>query len=820
MSKNSTAIPSFVGVLVLSAVFLLPGATVAQNREDAAVAAIDEVRLELASFPPNILRPTWRVELQRRLDSVAAELGADGACAASDELLAAHERLDDFRAVVRRSLDASRRRIDPQLARLAALDDVGERLLGLRLVILAARDDGLGCGGGATVAVDESLTPQIDALPPFEEGGVERPLATMLSSLGARVDFVANELWLVADGDTATEVADRLGAALVASDASDDGSLHWLLRIDELPESVDVGDLPELLEQLRPGVSDAVAVSSEAARRLLALIADEAASGLQVAVNWVGKPDAIRDGVTFDARSGPRGFNVGAGWSANAFDWLHFNDDFVQGIGVTEAWQLLELAGRLIPDSVPIGIVDQGFVHNDLSPSSVFRSTIPGFGLGSRSPVSDWHGTLTAQAACGLVDNGEGAAGTAGPLGRAINVYSSYDYFLAMAGIRTAIDNGARIVNMSFSADVPSIFDWTVAPFRLFTQELRNVILVASAGNDGPGDVDGANPNTGNVDATECFGFCWESTFHTPCENENVVCVAGLGHNSLARDPFSSWGDDHSLDLRANSTVDVYAPFIGVVDGIDTPTIAETYLGTSHASPYLAGVYGLMMAADPSLRPEDVMVSMVYRTDSDDEAVHHIVDAHASVEAMLPPLLNIIEPADGGGAPLGSEISFAAFQHPAPHGEVVWTSDRDGEIGRGDAITSSSLSLGAHRVTASAGAFSDSVTVNVGSIGILSPMDGARFVTDELAGGEFVVDVTLEGVAFDPEDGSLTGSSLVWTDRVNGGSPVVIATGELATVTLATVDADATSHEITLTATDSDGNQQTATVTVFVTTLF
>ena len=786
--------------------------------------AIAALRSHLATLPPNLLRPTFRFEIEQRLQRAIAELSASDACDASDEILELIARLDDFRRQVGRSLNAPSSRpgtIDPQAERLAVLDDLEERLLRVRLAVLAERSPGIGCGGGASVAVDPTLTPQIGSLPAFEEGGPERPLATMRSSRGAQVDFVANEVWLVADADTASELAARLGAAVVATQVGDDGSLHWLLRVEVA--DADPAALPGLLEELRPGVTEAVAVSSEEARRLLALIAREAADGLEAAVNWVGRPDSIRTGATVDAVDGPNLFAfTPTGWSSNAFDWIHFGAGFAQGIGVPEAWQLLELAGRLVPESVGIGIVDQGFVANDLTPAAVFRSTIAGFdGLGSESPIAGWHGAKSSQTAAGLVDNGIGAAGTAGPVALPINVYSSYDYFLAMAGIRTAIDNGARVVSMSFSADIPSIFDWTILPFRAFTGELRNVILVASAGNNGPNSDPDADPDTGNVDATECFGVCWEVTFVTPCENENVVCVGGLGRNSLFRSPGTSYGVTHDLDILGNSSVDVYAPFTGVVDGIGFPTVAESYSGTSHSAPYVAGIYGLMLAANPVADEEDVAVRLLTRSDSSDPVVHAIVDALASVRFALPSLINIVEPADGHGVPVGVEVAFESFQHPTPHGEVVWTSDLDGEIGRGDSIATSSLSLGSHRITATAGAFSDAIVVNVGSIGIVSPIDGQTFVTGAVdASGEFVAEVTLRGVAVDAEDGALTGASLVWTDRVNGGAPVEIATGETADVLLATVGGSLTTHEITLTATDSEGNQQSSTVTVQVSTLF
>ena len=79
-------------------------------------------------------------------------------------------------------------------------------------------------------------------------------------------------------------------------------------------------------------------------------------------------------------------------------------------------------------------------------------------------------------------------------------------------------------------------------------------------------------------------------------------------------------------------------------------------------------------------------------------------------------------------------------------------------------------------------------------------------------------EVTLEGEAHDPEDGDLTGASLVWTTSINGGPPQALGTGESLTVKLYWLGpgCSATTYDITLTATDSAGNPATDTITVTV----
>ena len=84
---------------------------------------------------------------------------------------------------------------------------------------------------------------------------------------------------------------------------------------------------------------------------------------------------------------------------------------------------------------------------------------------------------------------------------------------------------------------------------------------------------------------------------------------------------------------------------------------------------------------------------------------------------------------------------------------------------------------------------------------ITSPTNNASFVSG--------ASVSFAGTGTDPEDGTLTGASLVWTDNVAGQ----IGTGtsfSLATLAVGT-------HVVTLTVTDSKGAKGTATVTIVIT---
>ena len=76
----------------------------------------------------------------------------------------------------------------------------------------------------------------------------------------------------------------------------------------------------------------------------------------------------------------------------------------------------------------------------------------------------------------------------------------------------------------------------------------------------------------------------------------------------------------------------------------------------------------------------------------------------------------------------------------------------------------------------------------------------------DAARGQWYRDVTLTGTAIDPEDGALSGASLVWTtDRSDIQTPQ-LGTGNTIHVRLYSNHAGGVTHTITLTATDDDGS--------------
>ncbi len=458
-------------------------------------------------------------------------------------------------------------------------------------------------GPPLSVSIDQGLRPAGPGLDPIGDSG-PRPLAAVADPAGRSAVFVANELVVQTD--------DRAGlGALLARYAG-----RVLLELD--PAGAGMADLPRTyLVQIDPARGDpaelaarlsAIAerdggvasgphrVSGDDGVGLLAVAAGEALAGAQIGVNWVGEAQAI-PGSTSEAAAGPS--LGGVAYARDAYAWTYMARGGAQDIGVAEAWSLLARSGRL-GNRVPLAILDKGFAPTADFPGAMrFGSVIPGIvdPRGVRGDArSPWHGTHVLVAAAGRADNGAGAAGVA-PTADPIAIYTGYDYITSIAAVILARAEGAKVINMSYSANVPAIFAWTALPFEATTAVARatGALLFASAGNDSQ-----------DVDGEDCFGFCWEHTLHTPCESAGVICVGGLAANSRSRDGGSNFGTRGGVPIFAPYTV--YRGADPDNPGMDASL--GTISGTSFSSPFASGVAALIWAADPGLSAEQVWAIM------------------------------------------------------------------------------------------------------------------------------------------------------------------------------------------------------------------
>jgi CBS domain-containing protein len=169
-----------------------------------------------------------------------------------------------------------------------------------------------------------------------------------------------------------------------------------------------------------------------------------------------------------------------------------------------------------------------------------------------------------------------------------------------------------------------------------------------------------------------------------------VICVGGLGWNSQYGHGSSNYGRD---------SVDIYAPFSGYVaadpefvdrEGIAFRDAAKWFNGTSHASPYAAGVAALIWAANPDLSANEVWEIMQETAHSRyPGAPVKWVNAYDAVLRALGNALfvEIDLPVDGATLSVGIPVELAGrVTYIGEPGQVVectveWSSSLDGPLG-------------------------------------------------------------------------------------------------------------------------------------------
>lgn len=231
-------------------------------------------------------------------------------------------------------------------------------------------------------------------------------------------------------------------------------------------------------------------------------------------------------------------------------------------------------------------------LNNDVSPDLNARKSIIGddpnvndgkpYGNNLLKFADASHGTGVAGLIGAVRNNKYGINGVADNVKimsiKAVPNGDEYDKDVANA-IRYAVDNGAKVINMSFGKKLSPHKAWVDEAFKYAAT--KDVLLVQASGNDNQ-DVD-AKPQFPND--------IFEDGSATDAPNViSVGASAGKQDENLAG-TFSNYG---------KTNVDVFAPGVKVTS-IDMDAEFNTADGTSFASPITAGIAALVLEYYPNL---------------------------------------------------------------------------------------------------------------------------------------------------------------------------------------------------------------------------
>ena len=224
------------------------------------------------------------------------------------------------------------------------------------------------------------------------------------------------------------------------------------------------------------------------------------------------------------------------------------------------------------------------------------------------------HGTHVSGIIAGLPHGNEVQYGVAHKVAKIMTVRAvpdgdERDKDVANA-IRYAVDNGAKILNMSFGKAVSpgKKHVWDAMKYA----EKKGVLLVKAAGNENQ-----------NIGENEYFptNFMKQSD-EKPFVSNMIVVGASTNNNQNLRAIFSNYN---------GKMVDVFAPGQEIYSTV--PDAKYEYLqGTSMASPVVAGAAAVLWAYMPSLTPQQIKEALVKTVNK--STVNANVDSNANFDQI------------------------------------------------------------------------------------------------------------------------------------------------------------------------------------------
>jgi len=289
--------------------------------------------------------------------------------------------------------------------------------------------------------------------------------------------------------------------------------------------------------------------------------------------NWYRQPLVLPNDPALGLQWGLTKANVTSAWDTEAGDEGTVIAIIDTGVDadhpdlVGNLWTNDETPGNGVDDDgngYEDDIYGWDFLQNDATPQDV-----------------DDHGTHVAGIAAAEWDNGQGGSGVCPECSLMILRAGNGAGFASgdvVEAVRYAADNGADVINLSIGGP-----QWGKAERNALKYAIgKGSLIVAAAGNE--------DRNNDTIDYSP--GFPYGPSYPASYDLPGVISVAA-----------STVGDGYAgFSNVGRYSVDLAAPGAGIYSTVPNDTYA-TFNGTSMSSPFVAGLAGLLRAANPSMTP-------------------------------------------------------------------------------------------------------------------------------------------------------------------------------------------------------------------------
>lgn len=211
--------------------------------------------------------------------------------------------------------------------------------------------------------------------------------------------------------------------------------------------------------------------------------------------------------------------------------------------------------------------------------------------------ASALHGTHVGGIIAAVRNNGKGIDGIANQVQlmnvRVVPRGDEYDKDVAL-GIKYAVNNGAKVINMSFGKNVSPNRSWVEDAIRYAAA--KDVLIVHAAGNEST-----------NIDSSDNY----PSPFYQNNQVvSNMITVGASGDSSLPGGVLATFTN------YGKKAVDVLAPGVKMYSCIPNTNQYAFEEGTSMAAPVVSGIAALLRSYFPQLSAVEVKDILIQSTDN------------------------------------------------------------------------------------------------------------------------------------------------------------------------------------------------------------